>query len=255
MVGEDLHMTLFEELKKLRIEHFSLAEKYIKLNESFENEIKNQLKKISKHFSNKWVHTKLKTLYISHNDNDTNDSWNPYILYWFSINDQEVWFNHKIGWFTSSMYNPTIYTAKKINLPKEIDIIELETYLSKILWNKPYKKDIMEKTERIKTFEDLQLLLGEKIELLEEGKIWYTGWDIADIFFIIKDLDKKIRIYYSTNGHGFGCDVDIEPNEKYATEKLEKFFLFLNTNNLNEITDKWETEILQNWEISIQETQ
>ncbi len=98
-----------------------------------------------------------------------------------------------------------------------------------------------ETIERLCTAADLQCKFGP-FTVLEEGEVWYTGWDISDKFVIGQFPDGHIEVWYSVNGHGFGFDVAITEGE---TEELVKFYERLEEYKVSINTTK--QQILESW--------
>jgi len=67
------------------------------------------------------------------------------------------------------------------------------------------------KEDELRTVDDL-LVKHTHGKVLAQGKVWYTGWDIADEWVLLQD-EVGIHVYFSTNGHGFGFDSYVAPGE------------------------------------------
>lgn len=85
------------------------------------------------------------------------------------------------------------------------------------------------------------LIVYPKAFILEKGKVYYMGWDIADVYFVY-NLNNKIHIAYSVNGHGFGCDTFVNPKDEVG---LDKFYNYLTENEISLSLTK--EDILNNW--------
>jgi len=79
--------------------------------------------------------------------------------------------------------------------------------------------ELVGKPENLRTTDDLLASMPGSA-LIGEGKIWHMGWDVSDSWALVreggdskKDTSSGLHIFYSTNGHGFGYDVHLEPHE------------------------------------------
>jgi len=95
--------------------------------------------------------------------------------------------------------------------------------------------------ERLKTAEDLQCKYGP-FTILEQGEVWYKGWEIEDQFVIGKYPEGQIEVWYSTNGHGFGFDIYVEIGQ---INELDEFYHYLELNAVQIKTTK--DQIIQSW--------
>jgi hypothetical protein len=105
------------------------------------------------------------------------------------------------------------------------------------------KIQTVETIDRVRNIDDLQCRFGP-FEVLQNEKVWYLGWDIADSFVIGKYPGGHIEIWYSNNGHGFGYDVHVQTGE---TIELERFYNYLETNDVSSKVPK--EEVLKSWEV------
>lgn len=83
------------------------------------------------------------------------------------------------------------------------------------------------------------------IEILQTSKVWSVGWDIPDSYVIGKQPTGRIEIWYSTNGHGFGYNIQVE-----TEEELRDFFFYLSQNHPDETPLLSQEEILDSWKRS-----
>jgi len=67
------------------------------------------------------------------------------------------------------------------------------------------------KPERLKTTDDLLASMPGS-EVIAQGKIWHMGWDISDPWAVVRAPD-GLHCFYATNGHGFGYDVHLGPQD------------------------------------------
>jgi hypothetical protein len=86
------------------------------------------------------------------------------------------------------------------------------------LTQKRKKEQVKLRTERdgVRDFEDANVLFDNDLVLIKEGHVWYKGWDISDPFlFCQRKSNGHLILWYATNGHGWGFDVQAEnPTEK-----------------------------------------
>lgn len=202
-------------------------------------------------------------------------------------NDDHCWqFNSKFGWFVSN--DPTILNIKKIPLPisdEELNFIikELSIYDIPVIISETTVKEHAPKN--IKSFEDIQLLLGKETKLLLAEEIWYVGWDIEDHICIVEDPNNKIHLFFTTDAHGgdweqlsptFKNIEEFKQSEEYKNEtgyedfedsnfereiklinklkkeKLEKILQRCESNNVLKTSD-WLDKILESWKENIKE--
>jgi len=71
--------------------------------------------------------------------------------------------------------------------------------------------------------DDLQAVYGEAA-VVASGEVWHKGWDIPDIFAIVK-LDNTFKLYLSTSGHSSSFSEVIEAKD--GRVGLDKFFDFI----------------------------
>lgn len=180
----------------------------------------------------------------------------PGVSVYFLVSRSEVFYLYDIGkvvpladgrWAKQDGHEYHEHNTKFVDCPVSIEQlkkfmieIEQETSLRVELDAKELKtKDTV---ERLSTIDDLQCKFGP-FTLLEEGEIWYVGWDIPDNFAVGQFPDGHIEVWYSTNGHGFGFDVVITRGE---TEELERFFECVASNKVSISTTKGQVQ--KSWE-------
>lgn len=117
-----------------------------------------------------------------------------------------------------------------------ISSIEKITELPCSVWIRECKQGNI----KIHKSDDLLVVYPEAC-ILEKGEVYYKGWDIADVYFVY-NLNNKIHIAYSVNGHGFGCDTFVNPKDEVG---LDKFYNYLTENEISLSLTK--EDILNNW--------
>lgn len=69
-------------------------------------------------------------------------------------------------------------------------------------------KELPEDIEFVKDKSDIKILYPDA-KIIENGEVWFKGWDICDRWVIYENQNKQY-ITWSDNGHGFGMDYIIE---------------------------------------------
>lgn len=240
-------MLTFIELKKLQSD-------FIKLQNDFENEFnifERAIEKLVKekiNILNNKFNIQIYCLVILKGGCKCED-WTPKVAIYSITKDNKTWhWNSKHNWFVSTQgHDLTILTIQKVPLPisdcdleliiKELSSFELPCEL--------VNTTVKEAADRITSFDDIKLLLGENTELIDKGEIWYVGWDIKDLWFIVKNKG-QFHVFYSEDAHGFGCK-HITPGNK---NELDEFFNFMGSNvenNYIATKEKYEKMILDSW--------
>lgn len=171
-------------------------------------------------------------------------NWNPSISITSINNLVKVQTQKDIVWVQNNSsgqfyeHNLVYYSApiSKEDLTLLINKVKEETSLPCDIWIRECKQGVIE----IHNLDDL-LVIYPAASIIEQGRIYYQGWDIPDVYFIY-NLHNKIHIAYSVNGHGFGCDTYVNPGD---TVRLEKFYTYLSDNDIT-LSSQKET-ILVNW--------
>lgn len=70
----------------------------------------------------------------------------------------------------------------------------------------------------LKSEDDCKDFLGDNIEILAGGEIWYKGWDIPDYYFIVNDMDGNTRFFISNSAHGMGATEEEVRNQDEFVE-------------------------------------
>ena len=99
--------------------------------------------------------------------------------------------------------------------------------------------EVLDKPERLKTVDDVRAHYGDGFEVLEEGKVWYTGWDIADNY-VIGRLGGRYVARYSTDGHGFGM-----AHEARTVEEFGLFFNFLDAHGYGGVRQRHQKAVAE----------
>lgn len=169
--------------------------------------------------------------------------WNPKISI-TSVNKLiQVKISQGIVW-APYHYTP-YYEHKLIQHPAPITEADLALLVNKIIevtelpcsvWVRECKQSNI----KIHKSDDL-LVVYSGASILEQGKVYYKGWDIADVYFVY-NLNNKIHIAYSVNGHGFGCDTFVNSGDEVG---LDKFYNYLIENEISLSLTK--EDILNNW--------
>ena len=218
---------------------------YIKLFEQKLDNFEKQTKvKLSKLIKDLFPHLEIDYLLCLSGGNMCSD-WNPKISI-TSVNKLiPVKTSQGIVW---SPYHYTSYyehllvfhpaPITEIDLALLISSIEETTGLPCSVWIRECEQSNIK--IKIRNSDDLLVVyLGACV--IEQGEVYYKGWDIADVYFVYS-LNNKIHIAYSVNGHGFGCDTYVNSGDEAA---LEKFYKHLAENSISLSLTK--EDILNNW--------
>lgn len=89
----------------------------------------------------------------------------------------------------------------------------------------PTEKEKRKRIEQhgFKSFDDANLYFDNDLELIQEGSVWYKGWDIGDPFLACKRKSNgNLVIAYATNGHGLGMNVVLDnPSEVELSDFID----------------------------------
>jgi hypothetical protein len=94
--------------------------------------------------------------------------------------------------------------------------------------------------EGIRSEEDIKSVLGSHVSLHVAGQVWYKGWYIPDVYFIVwDDFKKYYRMFLSMDGHG-----------GYAEEIMDTdvFFGFIEQDDSND-------HLRKDWQEAIKDSQ
>lgn len=167
------------------------------------------------------------------------NNWKPGVMitsFWYAKDNSadfygDGWYIHKKG----SSYQSYKHNKTKINPPfdhkdllKILKSLSSELAVDVFIYEKKFEDYRAE--ENFKTTDDLRVLYPDA-EVLLDGKIWSMGWDIADNYAILK-MEDGIHIFYSTNGHGLGYDVEVLPGDK---EGVGNFCCVVNLEDINKV--------------------
>lgn len=146
-----------------------------------------------------------------------------------SITNYFHFFNGKFGKYSEDM-GGWIFDERDPPIKRE----DVDKFVEDFNKNYEIKIHICEAENRInircpKTKLDIEAIEGE-VEWITSGKIWYTGWDISDCYFVGRRKDGICVVYYSTDAHGGGCKKVPHKN----LSKLENFIDYLKSNNVVE---------------------
>jgi 8-oxo-dGTP pyrophosphatase MutT (NUDIX family) len=121
----------------------------------------------------------------------------------------------KLGWVSyTGAPADEVYMHKVVREAVPFDTKHLETVCSELSEELGIPVVVEEHKvskvhSELRTVDDL-LVKHPGAKVLEEGEIWYMGWDCRDQWVALETY-KGIWIYYSTNAHGFGFDKSIAP--------------------------------------------
>jgi hypothetical protein len=139
-------------------------------------------------------------------------------------------------WYKHSNFNGDVYP---LHIIKNKDpLFTLDEYLQIVKsFEDRFKIEVDTSTYFLKTtveyilnFSDLKII-HPYAELLGNGKIWYKGWDIPDIWYLIKNND-EILFYYSDDAHS-ECMTKFISGKENIVEFIKKYDIDVQKEILN----------------------
>lgn len=105
-------------------------------------------------------------------------------------------------------------------------------------------KKTPENIEKIESVDDLQIIYGEKVELIESGEIKYRGWDISNPWMLVK-IDGVFVIFYADDAHSSNYNDIVKPKDLNG---LNEFINYIrNEEQDNFFYNECEKIIKDNW--------
>jgi hypothetical protein len=86
--------------------------------------------------------------------------------------------------------------------------------------------------KRVRREGDVYDVYGKDAKVLAQGKIWYKGWDVPDVWFVVRRPDGQVIYLASQDGHGgYAVEYTGFPGSPGG---VEEFFTFIETDSDNE---------------------
>lgn len=207
---------------KFRQEFFALQDRFERENNEFQAKINSFVERTLEEFS---LEENVKIYFTFYSDKD-----DPHFLI-YDIKDYtkgyeaNYWLNIDGKWikYKGSPSNNSIYFHKldlKADINKVINLDHLKEACDIITEKTGLRVDIKQYSivnskdiEIPKNIDDL-LVKHTGATIVVNGNIWHVGWDVPDYWAIVRTRKGHIIVYYSTNGHGFGYDTVIMPEDK-----------------------------------------
>ena len=176
---------------------------------------------------------------VSMHGEGTPDKWRPKVYVWGPNREELVRRDNRvIGWYhrferVDVNIDPEALLGECARLSREFHV-DIEPVFSQL--------DPMNALPS--NTNDLRAIYGDAA-VVASGEVWYKGWDIPDIFAIVK-LDSTFKLYLSTSGHSSSFSEIIEAKDGRAG--LDKFFDFIEQDEDHmALRVKWYERIANTW--------
>lgn len=221
-------MNIQEKLANLREQQSAFAKAKTALDASLK-ETEAELRAIMDRLLKRYKLDRIVSIYLCFTGGCHVDGWDPF----YSVSDVrsdlrggficvgEKWvYTTKVGAHEVYVHN---LDFKKVLDPKVVTTLaafkadlEKESGLRVEIRN---RKIVSKGDIEVPQSEDDLLTVHDGGKIVAKGAIAHKGWDIRDPWAVVKTRKGHLVVYYSTNGHGFGYDQCIMPEQP-----LDRFY-------------------------------